>query len=191
MSTEKFKNIYRIPSARATWHKYSGGTYFVTICTQKREHYFGEIIYDEHHDPKMNYTAIGEYAVECIAKMETIHDDIYVPQWVVMPNHIHLLVVVAPVQTSYHGVSTPSGVSANPKMQKIANDCGRLSHVISRFKAVISKYAHQNHILFSWQTRFHDHIVRNWDELNRISEYIQHNPDRWAADKFNDAMVTQ
>lgn len=41
---DKFQNTYRIPSARADWHGYGGGVYFVTICTQNREHYFGEIM---------------------------------------------------------------------------------------------------------------------------------------------------
>ena len=40
---EKFQNRFRIPSARANWHDYNGGIYFVTICTKNREHYFGEI----------------------------------------------------------------------------------------------------------------------------------------------------
>ena len=40
---EKFQNRFRIPSARANWHDYNGGVYFVTICTKNREHYFGEI----------------------------------------------------------------------------------------------------------------------------------------------------
>lgn len=43
MSDEKFQNKYRIPSARAAWHDYGGGAYFVTICTKNREHSFGEI----------------------------------------------------------------------------------------------------------------------------------------------------
>ena len=40
---DKFQNRFRIPSARAIWHDYNGGIYFVTICTKNREHYFGEI----------------------------------------------------------------------------------------------------------------------------------------------------
>ena len=43
MSDEKFQNKYRVKSARATWHDYSGGAYFITVCTKNREHSFGEI----------------------------------------------------------------------------------------------------------------------------------------------------
>ena len=43
MGTDKYQNKYRIPSARAAWHDYSGGAYFVTLCTRAMEHHFGEI----------------------------------------------------------------------------------------------------------------------------------------------------
>ena len=56
MPAERFQNQYRIPSSRATWHEYNGGMYFVTVCTQNKEHYFGEI-----QDGVMHLTEIGEY----------------------------------------------------------------------------------------------------------------------------------
>ncbi|MBQ8958377.1 MAG: hypothetical protein IJ057_07770 [Bacteroidales bacterium] len=208
MSDDKFQNKYRIPSARASWHDYNGGTYYVTICTHKHVEYFGRITMGENGEPKMNLSKIGKIADECVVKMETLHDDISVPLWVVMPNHIHLIVIVKPpivetpyydvsinestdLLTPYHDVSTdePTGSRAewkNEKMQEIANDCGRLSHVISRFKTAVTKYAHENNIPFAWQTRFHDHIVRNVDELNGISAYIENNIAKWAYDELNE-----
>ena len=212
MTDDKFKNKYRIQSARAAWHDYSGGTYFVTICTKNREHYFGEIVYDQKQEAKMDFSEMGDFTEKCIAKMETLHNDIDVPLWVVMPNHIHLLVIVKrdvelgqngqnaksgqyaqSVETPYYDVSTTNDVSTNDdptnakkiQMKNIANQCGRLSHIISRFKTAVTKYAREKGIYFRWQSRFHDHIVRDWDELNRISDYIEHNPDRWAQDIFN------
>ena len=38
---------------------------------------------------------------------------------------------------------------------------------------------------FSWQPRFHDHIIRNENELNRIREYIIKNPEMWERDRNN------
>ena len=64
MANEKFKNKFRIPSARATWHNYNAGTYFVTICTANREHFFGEIITDDNGEPKMVLSGIGGYVEE-------------------------------------------------------------------------------------------------------------------------------
>ena len=186
MSTELFHNKYRVPSARAEWHDYSGGEYFVTICTGGREHWFGEISNGE-----MNLSVIGKYADECIVKMSTLHNDITVPLWVVMPNHIHLIVIVKStsadtprcVETPYYDVSTMERAK-NEKMQAIANDCGRLSHIISRFKTAVTKFAHENAIPFSWQPRFHDRIIRNQDEMNGIAEYIEGNVAKWESDEF-------
>ena len=193
MSDNKFKNKYRIPSARAVWHDYDGGTYFITICTHKRNHYFGEIVDNGANGNSMMLSEIGKMADECIAKMETLHDDIIVPLWVVMTNHIHLIVIVKPpiVETPYYDVSTDEPTDSrtelkNEKVQEIANSCGRLSHVISRFKTAVTKLARENDIHFVWQTRFHDRIVRDTDELNRISDYIENNVARWADDTLND-----
>ena len=231
MTDEKFRNKFRIPSARAAWYDYNGGTYFVTICTQNREHYFGKISYDQNNEAQMEYTEMGRYAEECIGQIGKLHNDVDVPLWVVMPNHIHLLVVVQrntsetpsvqtatvetpsvetpsvetpsvetpsvetpsvktpSVETPYYDVSTTNASidEKNAVMQGIANQCGRLSHIISRFKSAVSKYAHKNGIYFQWQTRFHDHIVRDWDQLNRIADYIEHNPARWMQDTFYSA----
>ena len=57
-------------------------------------------------------------------------------------------------------------------MQRRANRCGRLSHVVGQFKGVITKYAHEHHIDFGWQPRFHDRIIRNNDEMIEIAKYI-------------------
>ena len=67
MADEKFQNKYRIVSARAQWHDYNGGVYFVTICTQYKKHYFGEILNGE-----MNFTEIGHYAEQCIQNIRPI-----------------------------------------------------------------------------------------------------------------------
>ena len=196
MSDDKYQNKYRIPSARAVWHNYNGGVYYVTICTRDRVEYFGEIGTDESGNAKMKLSEVGKIAEDCIAKMESLHDDITVPLWVVMPNHIHLVVIVdsPPVETPYYDVSTTDNnnqtdTMKNEKMQEIANSCGRLSHVISRFKTAVTKYAHENNIPVAWQTRFHDRIVRNVDELNGISAYIENNIAKWAFDELNDNNV--
>ena len=65
MLDEMFMNKYRIASARAQWHDYNGGEYFVTICTHGREHYFGEI-----SDGQMNLSEIGNYANAVIQKYQ-------------------------------------------------------------------------------------------------------------------------
>ena len=89
MSDLKFKDKYRIPSARATWHDYDGGTYFITICTKYREHDFGEI-----EDGKMILSEIGAHTQKCIEGITHHNPYAEIPLYTIMPNHLHLIVVI-------------------------------------------------------------------------------------------------
>ena len=82
---DKFQNKYRIPSARAIWWNYANiGLYFITICTARREHYFGEII-----THKMLLTPIGRIAIECWLDIPNYFPFVKLDEFVVMPNHVH------------------------------------------------------------------------------------------------------
>ncbi len=214
MTDEKFRNKFRIPSARATWHDYNGGMYFVTICTQNREQHFGKIVYDQNNEAQMDYTEIGRFANEQFKTITDHYPYAEIPLWVVMPNHVHCLVIIrnnGKSQSVVETVCTPSAPmpnDANPiietvctpslptqsarwlndtvneTMQNISKKRGLLSTTIGGLKRAITHYANENGIYFQWQTRFHDHIVRDWNELNRITDYIKNNPARWMQDKF-------
>lgn len=195
MLSDKFKQKYRISSTRAMWHDYSGGVYFITICTENMTHYFGEI-----KNETMYLTDIGKNAKENIDQIKNHYSYCEIPLYVVMPNHIHLIVFIEnPVQT----VCTPSqkvctlsqktqnqqkrwkSDVVDEKMQSISNQKGVLSVVIGGFKGAVSRYANKHSIPFGWQERFHDHIIRNQNELNRIAEYIENNILLWDKDCFN------
>ena len=76
--------------ARAQWFRYMDGAYFVTICTKDRVHYFGKINHAE-----MHLSAIGKFAQDQIHHTAAIRDgDVSIPQYTVMPNHIHMMVVI-------------------------------------------------------------------------------------------------
>ena len=181
MSDDKFQNRYRIPTARATWHGYDGGTYFVTICTHGREHYFGEIAMNENGEPKMNLSKIGNIANECWRSIPQHFPHVQVPLWIVMPNHIHgILIINPPIETQNF---------ASLQSNKFGPQSKNLASVIRGFKIGVTKYARENNIPFAWQTRFYDRIVRNTDELNRIAEYIENNVAKWAFDELNDNPV--
>lgn len=153
---------------------------------------------------------MGKWAVECINNIPNHFPDSEIPVFVVMPNHVHLIIAInekrgdddrrdviydddVDVNTPFrrdviYDVSTETSQNVtslkNEKMQSIANKCGRLSHVVSNFKSAVTRYANQNNIPFAWQTRFHDRIIRNQDECNRIAEYIENNPYQWVLDEF-------
>ena len=89
MSEERFQNLYRISSARAKWHDYNGGMYFITLCTQNREHFFGEI-----QNGVMHLTEIGKYTQDCVQDIPSHNPYAEIPLFVIMPNHIHLVVTI-------------------------------------------------------------------------------------------------
>ncbi len=196
-------------SPRAGWHDYNGGEYFVTICTHNREHFFGTII-----NHKMNLSEIGIYTAECIVKISELNHDAVVKEYVVMPNHIHLILDVArmgrvgmgrvgmgcvgmghcpiptatvmnrdcPIPTAAE--QSPQSIEINTEMQRRSLSKGRVSVIIGSFKSAVTKFARQKGMYFAWQTRFHDHIIRNQEEYYRIATYIRENPNKWDEDCF-------
>ena len=119
MSDEKFQEKYRIATTRASWHDYRCGTYFVTICTKDKEHYFGEIA-----DCKMFLTDIGKYANEQFENITEHYPYAEIPLWVVMPNHIHAIVFVSDnvgdVLCNSRDVARNISTEFNEKMSKIS-----------------------------------------------------------------------
>ncbi|MDD5509147.1 MAG: hypothetical protein PHD25_12620 [Bacteroidales bacterium] len=55
---------------------------------------------------------------------------------------------------------------------------------IGGIKSAVTKFAHENKLNFAWQTRFHDHIIRDAGEMNRIAKYIEKNIAQWESDRF-------
>ncbi len=72
-------------------------------------------------------------------------------------------------------------------MQTIADKCGLLSTTMGGMKSAMTRFANDNKMEFGWQTRFHDHIIRDAEEYCRIEQYIKNNPATWMDDKFYSA----
>ena len=149
---------------------------------------------------------IGEFTRQCVEKIDGIHDDAVIPIFVVMPNHVHLIIVLRPpcraaalrqpynknalrqpynknvLRQPYNDNET---VEPDAEMQRRAKRCGRLSHIIGQFKSAVLREAARQGIPFGWQARFHDHIIRNNDEMKRITLYIKNNPIKWNDDCFS------
>jgi len=184
---DKYLNKYRIPPARLqSWDYASEGMYFITICTKNREHAFGEII-----DDKMNFSPLGETVdTEWIKTLELRPDmQIELGDFQVMPNHFHSILTIG--ANEFNKDLEPlsvNGKNVSPK-NKFAPQSHNLSAIIRGFKGAITKFANSNNISFAWQTRFHDHIIRNQKEYIKISDYIVNNVFSWKDDKFYDSSL--
>ena len=175
---EKFRGKFRIESSRAQWHSYNGGIYFVTFCTKNRRHSLGEIVGGE-----MKLSEIGKYADQEIRSVSVRHPYAQIPFWAVMPDHVHLLIIIDPKKVE----TSPAARLQNETSPAVRLTPGTPNHlhswlsvVVGGIKSRVTKYAMQSQIPFVWQTRFYDRIVRNESEMNRIAKYIQENVSKWG-----------
>ena len=87
-------------------------------------------------------------------------------------------------------VQTCHGMSQQPPRQSNTTQFGKpvpgsVSVIINQYKSSVKRWCNKNgHTHFQWQSRFHDHIIRDEQSYQRISEYIINNPAKWADDKF-------
>ncbi len=175
----KFKSKYRIESARlGSWDYTSPGWYFVTVCTKNKEKFFGDVV-----DGEMNLSEVGRVVSEEWLKTAIIRSNIMLDEWVIMPNHLHGILVI--VERAINVETPRRGVSTISKWKP-----GTLGAIINQFKSISTKRIRRAGIAaFAWQPRFFDHIIRNEDALSRIQTYIQNNPQKWEIDKyFTDAL---
>lgn len=161
---DNHRSFFTRKSPRADFHDYSGGVYFITICTLEKANYFGSIA-----DNKMTLSEIGRVADDNLASLPQHYPYVEVPLYVVMPNHLHAIIVIK---------------ADGMYKDKIPAERTALGVVVGGFKQAVTRYARRNNIEFAWQSRYHDHIIRGREDANNIDEYIRNNVARWASDCF-------
>ena len=70
------------------------------------------------------------------------------------------------------------------RYSKISPKQGSLSTVLRSYKSAVSNKAKHFNPNFSWQPRFHDHIIRDVKSLTNIQNYISNNPSNWINDEY-------
>ncbi len=174
------RNILGRKALRLQGYDYSSkGAYFVTICTHGRVDYFGEI-----RNGIMGLNELGCAAQECWQAIPRHFPDAILDEFVVMPNHVHGVLFI---EGPGHGAG-PQNFAAlqnrnKPYKNKFGPQSKNLASIIRGYKVGVTRYARENGLEFSWQYRFHDRIVRNEQELDRIRRYIQNNPLKWYLDR--------
>jgi REP element-mobilizing transposase RayT len=169
--------IHHRRSIRLRRYDYSQpGSYYVTLCTQGKEHLFGQIVEGEMHRNEW-----GDHVARCWEWLGQQYPYIDLDEWTVMPNHLHgIIVITAPTNTRL--IVGRGGSRTAPTKRK------PLGRLVGAFKTVSTDDINQLRGTPArplWQRDFYDHIIRNEDELNKIREYIRTNPLRWASDPDN------
>ena len=190
--------IHHRRSIRLEGYDYSqAGAYFVTICIKNKENSLGKII-----DGEMFLSGIGRIAEECWNKIPTHYPCVQLDKYVIMPNHIHGIIRIIddvgaedfqPLRPhtqkninmgikNFQPLHQPQ--SKINQYQKIIPQS--LGSIVRGFKIGVTKWCnHQKYKHFAFQRNYHEYIVRNENELNRIREYIINNPLQWQFDREN------
>jgi len=179
--TNLFAGKYRADSTRLPgWDYAQAGYYLVTICTKDRVCWFGDIC-----DGEMRLSETGEIVADEWQKTARVRANVKLDEWVIMPNHIHGIVVIM----GGCGINWRRDVARNVStmenvMSKISPTPGSLSAVIRSFKSAATKRIREMGFRnFAWQSRFYDHIIRDERSLNQIRQYIVSNPKNWDEDR--------
>ena len=177
-------DIHSRRSIRLKGYDYSqAGAYFVTICTQNQECFFGEIV-----DGNMVLNDAGRMVQTVWDELPQYYPGVDVDMFQIMPNHIHGIVVFigdvgAGPRARPDDIGQPQGVAPTMSLPDIA-------HRFKSFttKSYIDGVKQKNWPKFPgklWQRNYYEHIIRNENELNSIREYIYYNPLKWELDREN------
>jgi REP element-mobilizing transposase RayT len=148
------------------------GAYFVTMVVKNRECLFGEVVAGE-----MRLNALGQIAAEEWERTPAIRAEIELDEWVVMPNHVHGIIVITA------NIVGATGRSPLPGPAKRS-----LGAFVAGYKSAVTKRINEHRATPGvpvWQRNYYEHIVRNDEALHRIRRYIAENPLRWALDDEN------
>lgn len=201
---------HRRRSIRLKGHDYAGGgVYFVTIVTQGRACLFGDVV-----EGAVRLNRYGESVREEWEGSAQIRPEIRLDAYVIMPNHVHGIVVInadgSPAASDgaragagadgvvAHGVGRHVGahhvgehaVGAHGRapLRGLARPPRSLGSFVAGFKSAAAKRINQMRGTPGaavWQRNFYEHVIRNDEDLNRLRQYIQDNPLRWAEDSEN------
>ena len=140
------------------------GAYFLTICVENRKCILSRVIEaDILHSPSIELLPYGKIADKYINQLDAFYDDLSVESYVIMPNHIHILLRVLE-RTSKRSVSTLQ------------------NSIVSRFVSTFKRFCNKEYGKNIWQTRSYDHVIRNQTDFDKHLQYIYENPFGWAKD---------
>nr|WP_314288660.1 transposase [uncultured Capnocytophaga sp.] len=191
-------DIHHRRSIRLKGYDYAQkGMYFITLCVQERECIFGTIF-----ENRMFLNEIGQIVANEWVNTMNIRDNVIIHNFIVMPNHIHGIVeitynkndecligeFVSPTKSigaivrgfkitttkRIKNFITPVGANGNSPNSNSPNANSPLQEWII------------NHLPHIWQRNYYEHIIRDYNDHERIANYINSNPSRWEEDMFNE-----
>ena len=189
------------------WDYSGNGVYFLTIITQNRVCNLGKIV-KTHGHASVELSDFGEIVKMEFLKSFKIRDELFLDKYIIMPNHLHTIIVLNKPEIGIgsdglpgscvetHGRASLQSIEPS-EPQKLIRLPKSISSFMAGFKSAVNtkiddyiddhhldnpKYNRDNHF---FQPNYHDHIIRNNTEYERIKNYIINNPANWENDNFN------
>ena len=148
----------------------TAGLYFITVCTKEKrkllceinEPLVGSIVLDA---PLIQMSKYGEVVERRLREMSDFYENIKLDDYVVMPNHVHMMVRIIDNGNGASGTTLPT-------MNKIG-----------RFVGTFKRLTNREIGINLWQSGSNDRIVRSDEEYIAYMEYMEANPRRWLTDE--------
>jgi REP element-mobilizing transposase RayT len=139
----------------------SAGKYFVTICTANREPVFAAVGAHIVRPSQIEISPVGRIVETAIHNIPKFYPSVTVDKYVIMPNHIHMIVSLNPAGNGGRTLCAPT-----------------LSRIIKQMKEYVTKQSG----ISIWQKGFYERVVRSENEYNDIWLYIERNPENREID---------
>ena len=173
--------IHHRRSIRLTEYDYSQpGAYFITICTYKKQPWFGEI-----RHTKMHLNQLGKIVAQEWLRTPKLRPEIILDEWIIMPNHLHGIIIITDAVLAHQQASPKLSLSESSQL-------GRKSYsipsIIAGFKSATTKQINERRGTPKkqlWQRNYYESIVLNFDKLDGVRDYIKNNPLNWYQDSEN------
>jgi len=157
----------RKPTRWKSFDYNSQGMYFITICTENRRNILSRIVGADVPDgPSVELSQYGKIAEKYIRQLNDFYDNINVDRYVIMPNHIHIILFV--YENGASRTSPPT----------------RQHSVVSRFVSTLKRFCNKEYGENIWQRHFNDHVIRNREDYVEHLRYVCENPMRWYYDEL-------
>ncbi len=151
---------------------------FLTICTKDRRCILSRVvgtgvpdgpsIHGISNIPRIELTEYGQIADKYLRQLNDFYNHISIEDYVIMPNHIHILLWVKGDENGPSGTPVPTVQNSIP----------------SRFVSTFKRFCNKEYGMNIWQARSFDHIIRNYNDYEEHRRYIYENPIRWYYDEL-------
>jgi REP element-mobilizing transposase RayT len=187
------------------------GAYFVTICTKSGESVFGAVVEGE-----VRLKEAGRIVQEEWARSASVRREIVLDEYVIMPNHLHGIVLIKVGATGRSPLQSRSPLRAGEvvfparsplrsgevvfparsplpsgEVSRPGPGARSLASFVGGFKSAATKRINvlrRTPRLAVWQRNYYEHIIRDEDDLRRIRQYIANNPLAWSMDEENQGL---